>query len=590
MSRLVIDPVTRAGGQLRVDAEVSSGTVSDAWVSATMFRGIETVLPGRDPRDVWLLAQRVCGTCTSVHALASVRAVERALAIQVPKNARLVRNIMAGALLVRDHVMVLYQRALPDWVDIGAAATADPAEASRLALSSSAWPNSSPSYFGGVRDRLAAMVKSGDPGLFGSGASGHPGYRLSPAQSLLLMAHMLEAFDWQVGYLRLEALLGGKDPHPQTYLVGGMALAPPWGGPAASKTRQHPQVPDKKAPGALSPEGLQLIDEIVASGRAFVEQVYVPDFRLLAAAYPDYAKIGAGPGSYLAFGDYPLDDALTPALYLPSGRLMQGNLEAAQPVVEAGVAESVVHAWYTDVAGDITLQRPADGQTSPQFTGSIPLETLDGSGKYTWIKGARYDGIAVEAGPLARLLVGAANGQEDIRRAVAKMLDETGLDAAAMPSVIGRMLARTVEAQLIGGKLHDWVTELRASLATGDVAVANIERWDPASWPSEAEGWSLGEGPRGAVGHWVGIRDGQVSRYQIVDGSTFNVSPRDALGLRGTLEFALRGLTVADPAKPLEILRVLHSIAPCAACAAHVHHPRPGGEPTIRIHAAEAIR
>ena len=589
MTRIVIDPVTRVGGQLRVEAEVAGGAVTDAWVAGTMLRGIETVAVGRDPRDAWLLTQRVCGTCTGVHGLASVRAVEQALGIQIPTNARLVRNIMAGTMLVRDHVMVLYQRALPDWVDINAATTADDLATSRLAQASSGWPRSGSGYFRTMRDRLAALVASGQPGPFG-GWSGHPGYRLSPEQSLLLMSHMLEAFDWQRDFLRAEALLGGKDPHAQTYLVGGVALAPPWGGPEASMTRQHPPVPGRNTPAALSEEGLDLLGGLIAGARTFVDQVYVPDVRMLAEAYPEYAGIGAGPGNYLAFGDYPLDGGKDPAMLLPRGRLMDGNLEAAQPVSEASVAESVQHAWYTYDNGDDALRKPFEGQTDPAFTATIPLTQLDGDGKYTWCKAARYEGLVMETGPLARVLVAAANGQAEIRLALGKAFDLTGLRTNSMASVIGRMVARTVESQVFALQLGTWVEELRSNLATGDVALVNIASWDPVSWPSEAQGWSLGEGPRGAVGHWMSFSNERVDHYQIVDGSTWNASPRDALGMRGPLEVALTGVRVADPAQPLEILRVIHSIAPCAACAVHAFDPRPGGRRVLPASVMEATR
>jgi len=590
MSRIAIDPVTRAGGQLRVEAEVSSGAVTEAWVSGTMYRGIEAVLHGRDPREAWLLAQRVCGTCTGVHALASVRAVERALGIVIPKNARLVRNVMGGAILVRDHAMVFYQRSLPDWVDIAAAVTADPVETSRLARAASAWPKSDSEYFKGVRDRLAAILASDQKGPFGGGWSGHPAYRLTPEQSLLLMAHMLEALDWQRDFLRIEALLGGKDPHPQTYLVGGMALAPPWGGPKASKTRQHPQVPDHNAPVALSDEGLDLIASLIADARAFVDQVLVPDVKLLVAAYPDYAQIGAGPNSYLAFGDYPQDETRDPVQFLTGGRLVEGNLEGAKPVDQSDVAESVQHAWYAYPDGDDSLHQPVNGVTAPAFNAQLPLTQLDGGGKYTWIKAARYNGLVMETGPLARVLVGAANGQNEIRLALSRVLEETTLGIESMASVVGRLLARMIESQVMVRQLDGWVWELRQNLATGDVAIANIELWDPVSWPSGAQGWSLGEGPRGAVGHWLSIKDGYIDAYQIVDGSTWNGSPRDALGLPGPLEVALVGVPVADAGQPIEIQRVIHSIAPCAACAAHVLDPRPGAGRALSVHAREATR
>ncbi len=276
-------------------------------------------------------------------------------------------------------------------------------------------------------------------------------------------------------------------------------------------------------------------------------------------------------------------------MFFSAGRLTGGNLEGSEPVSEAGVGESVQHAWYTYDSGDNTLRRPFEGATDPDFTATVPLTELDAAGKYTWVKAPRYDGLAMETGPLARILVGAANGQPDIRLALATLLDETGLGTEAMPSVIGRMLARAAEAQLIARQLDGWVWELRSSLATGDVALTNIEYWDPVSWPDEAEGWSLGEGPRGAVGHWMGLKNERVSRYQIVDGSGWNASPRDALGIAGPLEVALAGLRVADPAQPLELLRVIHSMAPCAACAAHLYRPEPGATGSCK-HTTETTR
>jgi hydrogenase large subunit len=590
VTRITIDPISRIGGQLRIEAEITGGRVAEAWASATMFRGLETVLPGRDPRDAWLLAQRICGTCTGVHAAASVRAVEQALGIQIPTNARLIRNILAGTLFVRDHVMTLYQRSLPDWVDTGAIAAADPVATARLAAAASPWPNSGSEYFRDVRDRLSAVIASQQPGPFAPAWPGHPAYRLSPEQSLLLMAHMLEALGWQADFMRIATLLSGKEAHPQTFLVGGMALAPPWGGPAASKTRQHPQVPDRNAPVALSEEGIDLMRGLVADARVFVDQVFVPDTTLLLAAYPEWSRIGAGPGSYLANGEFPLDDGKDSTLLLPGGRLMDGNLERAEPVSEASVGESVIHAWYAYDNGDDALRRPFEGQTVPTYTGEVPLAQLSDGAKYTWVKGARYDGRVMETGALARVLVAAANGQSEVRSALGRLITGTGVAPDGFTGTLGRSMARAVEAEVVGRKLDAWLWELKSSLATGDVAVANIERWDPASWPSEVEGWSLGEGPRGAVGHWLRIKNAVIDHYQVVDGSTWNTSPRDSLGLPGPLEAALVGVDVADPAQPIELLRVIHSFAPCAACAAHVFGPGSDGSTGVHAHVQERTR
>ena len=590
MARITIDPITRIGGQLRVEAEIDAGKVSAAWSSATMFRGIETVLRGRDPRDAWLLAQRICGTCTGVHGLASVRAVEQALGITIPTNARLIRNILSGTVLVRDHVMTLYLASLPDWVDSSAAIRADPAATSTLASAQGAWPKSGSDYFKGVRDRLAAVVGSDQPGPFAPAWPGHPAYRLSPEQSLLLVAHALEALEWQRDFMRVLTLLGGKDTHPQTFLVGGMALVPPWGGPAVSQTRQHPQVPDHNAPIALSEEGITLMRGLVAGALAFVDQVLVPDTQLLLATFPEWAKIGTGPGSYLCNGEYPLDDGKDAARLFPAGHLTDGNLERSEPVSEASVGETVQHAWYAYGSGDESLLRPFEGETVPSYTGQVPLVQLSDGAKYSWVKAARLDGGVMEAGALARVLVAAANGQSEVRLTLGRQLTASGLAADAMRGTLGRSLARSIEAEVMTRKLDAWLWDLQSNLATGDVAVTSVERWDPASWPDEVEGWSLGEGPRGAVGHWLRIRDKVVDHYQVVDGSTWNTSPRDALGLPGPMEAALAGVAVADPARPVELLRVIHSFAPCAACAAHVLQPAGAGPIGRHQHAPEGTR
>lgn len=591
MARLTIDPVTRAGGHLRVEADLTGGAVDQAWASVTMLRGMESVLRGRDARDAWLLAERICGTCTGVHALASVRAVENALGISIPPNARLVRNVLGATQLVRDHVLGFYQAQGPDWVDAQAAIAADPVATSRLAKTMSDWPNVGSDYFKSVRERLAAVIGSDQPGIFAGGAPGHSGYRLSPEQSLILLAHLLEALDWQRAYMRIHALLGGKDPHPQTYLVGGMALAPPWGGPTSPANRQHPVIPDRNAPFPLSEDGITLIDGLIADARNFVDQVYTPDVRMIAAAYQEWTTIGAGSGDYLAWGDYPKDDTAKPQLVLPRGRLTLGNVMLGLEADPASVAETVSRAWFAYPDGDETLLAPADGLTVPGNAGpAVPLTALDGGGKYSWVKAARYDGRPYETGPLARMLIGAANGQSEIRLGLQRILEQTGLVQEVLPSVIGRMLARAVEAQILVRETDGWLWELKSNLATGDVAVMDLTWWDPASWPKEVQGVSIGESPRGAVGHWVAIKDGLIDRYQVVDGSTWNLAPRDAMGGLGPIEAALAGLSVADPKRPLEVSRVVHSFAPCAACASHVFTPQAPGPMDIRARAVEGIR
>ncbi|HEY3336544.1 MAG TPA: nickel-dependent hydrogenase large subunit [Candidatus Limnocylindrales bacterium] len=589
MSRLVVDPVTRVNGQLRVEVDVDGGAVTDALASATMFRGLETVLRGRDPREVWLLANRICGTCTGVHGLASVRAVERALRVRIPANARILRNLLASTGLVRDHVLTFYQAGLPDWVDVTQALKADPSATARLGRSISDWPSSTTDAMTAARDRFAASAASG-PGPFTSPWSGHPAYALSPEQSLLLLAHAVEALDWQRQLMRIHALLGGKDPHPQTYLVGGMALAPPWGGPTARSNRGHPEIPDRNAPNPLSADGLALLDASIGAAAAYVNGVYLPDVRLLAGAYREWGSIGAGPGNYLSWGDLPESDELDGPRYLPAGRLVGGNLARVNGADPDAVGESVIHAWYGDEVDAADLRVPAKGQTTPAFDAPLPLGQLSADGRYTWIKAARYDGQPMETGPLARVLIAHADGRDALTTPLGELLTALGRGVDVLPSVLGRTLARAVEAQAVIRRADSWVWELKSSLATGDVSVADITSWDPESWPQGADGWSVGEGPRGSVAHWVGIANKVVERYQVVDGSTWNLSPRDVLGTRGPLETALAGTPVADPTRPLEVLRVVHSFNPCPTCAVHAFDPDGTGPFDIRVHAAEGTR
>jgi Ni,Fe-hydrogenase I large subunit len=581
MARLVVDPVTRVGGHLRIEADVAAGQVTDAWSSGTMFRGIESLIVGRDPRDAWMFAERICGTCTGVHALASVRAVERAFGVTVPKNARLIRNLLAATLAIRDHALGFYLSQAPDWVDVKAASTADPAAASLLARARSEWKQSSAEYFTGVRDRLAAVIGSNQPGPYGNGYWGHPAYRLSPAESLVVCAHGLEALDWQRRLMRIHTLLGGRDPHPQTYIVGGMALTPPWGGPPARLAHEHPQVPQRNAPDPLGAAGLTVVLDLIADAQTFVNQVLVPDVLGIAAAYPEWARIGAGPGGLLSYGEYPEDDGPTPGLFLPRGRILGRDLSKTGTVEQEHVAEAVAHAWYAD-SGEPGYRLASAGVTSPAPP-AIPFTGLDGAGRYSWMKAPRYDDTPLETGPLARLLVAYVNGQPDVKAAIEPATTALGGGPDALFGTLGRLVASAVEAKVLADHAFAWFGMLEANLATGDLAVVDASSWDPRSWPDRAEGWSLGEGPRGAVGHWVSIRDQVVERYQVVDATTWNASPRDAAGTRGPLETALVGTRVADPAQPLELLRVVHSFSPCAACAVHAFDPHHMGPVAIHV-------
>ena len=583
MDRLVIDPVTRIGGHLRIEANVEAGAVRDAWSTGTMFRGLELILRGRDPRDAWIFASRICGMCTGVHALGSVRAVENALGIAIPRNARLIRNLLAGTQYLQDHVVQFYQLQSFDWVDVQAALAADPAATSALAKSISDHPTSSTAYFQSVKDRLAALFASGQLGPFAQGLWGHPAYAFPPAADLLFVAHYFEALDWQRTLMRIHTLLGGISPHVATYLVGGMAVVPQWGGPSRASSGEHPQV-DRKSPGALSPTGLTDMGGILDAARRFIEEVYVPDVALLARTYGDWATIGRGRGNYLAYGEFPEDDSGGQLLLFPRGRVMDGDVSQALSIDQSGVAETVVHSWYTYTGDPAALKPPAEGETSPAYAGPpLPLTSLEGADRYSWLKAPRYEDDPMEVGPAARMLVAYAAGAADIRARVDAATAGLGGRPIALASTLGRTVARSIEAQVLATRLTEWLGQLTANLSLGDLAVADITRWDPDSWPASATGFSLGEGSRGAVGHWLSIGNRQVADYQVVDASTWNASPRDELGRRGALEEALVGTPVADAGRPLEILRTVHSFDPCTACAVHAWDPTARGPIGIRV-------
>jgi hydrogenase large subunit len=556
MTRIAIDPITRIEGHLRIEARVEHGVVTDAWSSSTMFRGMEIVLKNRDPRDAWLFAQRICGVCTTVHALASVRAVEDALAIEIPANAQLIRNIIAGTQWVQDHVIHFYHLHALDWVDVASALKADPRETSRIAVSLSPWPKSSAGYFAAVQARLAKLTQSGaDLGLFANGYWGHPAYRLPPAVNLLAVAHYLEALEWQREVIKVQAILGAKNPHPQTYLVGGMAIPV-----------------DLTSQAAINDHRLAEMLRLIRLAKTFIEQVYIPDLLAIGGAYKDWAKHGASAGNYLTYGDFPSAGSRDPkTFWIPRGIIAHGNLAHVLPLDEKRIGEYVAHSWFTYDEGDRAAKHPLDGETSPKYTGpKPPYEFLETDNKYSWVKAPRYEGMPMEVGPLARMLVGYASGHADIRTAVDKTLAALGLRLPDLSSTLGRIVARGIETQLMVDRVLQWHDDLVANVAGGDLRVHNGTRWDPASWPASAAGWGAHEGPRGALGHWIKIKNQVIENYQCVVPTTWNSSPRDAAGVRGPYETALLGTPVADPQRPLEILRTVHSFDPCMACAVHV--------------------
>ena len=568
MTRIAIDPITRIEGHLRIEVEVQDGVVTDAWSSGTMFRGMELILKGRDPRDAWVFAQRACGVCTTVHALASVRSVENALGMTIPTNARLVRNLIAGSQYVQDHVIHFYHLHALDWVDVVSALSASPSDTATLAQSISDWPLSSRSYFAGVKAKLETFVASGQLGPFANGYWGNAAYKLPPAANLLAVAHYLEALDWQRQVIKIHGLLGAKNPHPQTYVTGGMALSL-----------------DPNSTTALNARGISEIAALLKQAQDFVDKVYIPDVLAVAGFYKDWAAIGQGIGNYMSYGDFPEDNSGQPsANFLPRGRIMGRDLSKVEPVDHLSVAETVAHSYYTYDGGDDKLLHPWDGQTNPKYAGPTPpFEDLVGFDKYSWLKAPRYEDQPMEVGPLARMLVAYASGVSEVKAAVDGVLGTLGVGPEALFSTLGRIAARAVETQVLAARSAKWLQDLDDNLGTGDLAIADVSKWDPSTWPSEAQGWGFEEAPRGSLGHWIKIKNQTIDNYQLVVPSTWNGSPRDSQGRRGAWEEALIGTPVNDVTQPVEILRTVHSFDPCMACAVHVYDPAGGAGVEIRI-------
>lgn len=552
MTKIVVDPITRIEGHLRIEAEVSGGRIVDAWSSSTMFRGIEKILQGRDPRDAWYFTQRFCGVCTTVHSIASIRAVENALNIKIPPNAELIRNIIIGIQNVQDHVIHFYHLHALDWVDITSALKADPAKTASLAASISDWPLNSPTYFRSVQDKLKAFVAKGRLGPFANGYWGHSAMKLPPEANLMATAHYLEALEWQKDVIKIHAILGSKNPHPQTFLVGGMAI---------------PIDPDSQ--NALNADKLAEISRLLKKAQAFVEKVYIPDLLAVASFYKEWAAIGGGVGNYLSYGEFP--DPASGKLFFPPGIILAKDLSKVHPVDHKKIAEYVDHSWYEYSGGQGKGAHPWDGETEARYSGpKPPYQSLDTERKYSWVKSPRYEERPMEVGPLAKLLVAYAAGHQETRDAVTLVLKHLNVGPEALFSTLGRTGARGLDCLITAQQLPKWLGQLEENIAKGDLRIHAQEMWDPSSWPGEAAGYGFHEAPRGALGHWIRIRDKEILNYQAVVPSTWNASPRDHKGQRGPYEEALIGTPIADPNRPVEILRTIHSFDPCLACAVHV--------------------
>ena len=569
---LVVDPITRIEGHLRIEAQLDDGgRITRASSSGTMVRGLEIILRGRDPRDAWAFAQRICGVCTLVHGLASVRAVEDALKYEIPPNAQLIRNLMVAAQYVHDHVMHFYHLHALDWVDVVSALSADPKRTSELAQSISSYPNSSPGYFADVRARVKGFVETGQLGIFANAYWGHPAYKLPPEANLLAVAHYLDALAWQRDVARLHAVFGGKNPHPN-FLVGGVPCA------ISIDAGGAPRLAGTENATAVNMAGLSLVQGIINEMRRFVDQAYVPDTLAIASFYKDWGAQGEGLGNFMTYGDFPAKGLQDPKSYLvPAGVILNRNLNEIQPLdmhAEDQIQEFVAHSWYDYEGGKAKGLHPYIGETKLNYTGpKPPYKNLDVDQAYSWLKAPRWRGKPVEVGPLARVLMMYATGNAQAKELVDGTLKKLDVPVQALFSTLGRTAARTLETKIIADTMQTWFDNLMANLKAGDVRTFNDAKWDPSTWPREAKGVGYMEAPRGGLGHWIVIRDGKIANYQAVVPSTWNAGPRDAQGQDGAYEAALKGHVLHDPKQPIEILRTIHSFDPCLACAVHVSGP-----------------
>ena len=552
-TRISIDPITRIEGHLRIDCEVENGKVSKAWSSGQMWRGVELILLGRDPRDAWAITQRICGVCTTVHAVTSVRAVENALKLEIPLNAQYIRNMIITAHAVHDHIVHFYHLSALDWVDVVSALKADPVKTAQLAESLSDWDGNSRHVMTETQNRLKTFVGGGQLGVFANGYWGHPAMKLSPEVNLLAVAHYLQALDIQRYANKIVATLGSKTPHIQNLAVGGVS---------------NPIATDSQS--VLSVERLLLIKEMIDKVGAFIRNCYLVDVAAIGAFYSDWTAIGQGITDYLAVPDLPMDGKGTQFM-MPGGYIQGGDLATYKPIksfddpyFKEGVAESVKHSWYNyQHPGAL---HPWKGETSPNYT------DFQDDGKYSWVKSPTFYGKPAQVGPLAQVLCGVAAGHQPTIGYVNKVVDTVSslvgakIPLTALHSTIGRHAARAVRCGVMYECLQANWQALMENLAKGDVKTFN----KPVFPKEEIMGFGFHEAPRGVLSHWAVIKEGKIANYQCVVPTTWNAAPRNEDDSVGPYEAALLGTPVADPEKPLEVLRTVHSFDPCLACAVHL--------------------
>jgi hydrogenase large subunit len=576
--RVVVDPICRIEGHLRIEVNVDDeNVIRNAVSTGNMWRGLEVILRGRDPRDAWAFTERICGVCTGVHALASVRAVEDAVGIQIPANANHIRNLMMLAQYTQDHLVHFYHLHALDWVDVVSALKADPKATSALQQSLSPWPKSSPGYFRDTQARLKRFVESGQLGPFSNAYWGSPAYKLPPEANLMAVTHYLEALDFQREIVKIHTIFGGRNPHPN-WVVGGMPCSFSLDGT-----------------GGINMDWLNLVSSIIDRSIEFVDQVYIPDLKAIASFYKDWNYGGGLSGKNLmSYGGFPdvANDWSQENMMMPGGAILNGDLSQVHEVDVRDpeqIQEFVTHSWY-EYPDETQGLHPWDGITEPNFElgpnakgTKTNIEQIDEGAKYSFIKAPRWRGNAMEVGPLARYVVAYARGDEEIKEQVDSLLQDLGLPLPAIFSTLGRTAARGLECSWSAHKMRYVFDNMMANLKAGDTATANMDMWEPEAWPADARGVGHVEAPRGSLGHWVHIKDTKIENYQAVVPTTWNASPRDSAGNIGAYEAALLGTPMANAEQPLEILRTIHSFDPCLACSTHVMSPDGKELATVKV-------
>ena len=551
--RIIVDPITRIEGHLRIEVEVDENNViQKAYSSSTLWRGLETIVKNRDPRDVGFLIQRICGVCTFSHYRAGIEAVEDALGIVPPLNAKLTRSLMNQSLFMHDHVVHFYHLHGLDWVDVVAALDADVEKASKEAFKYAKYPIATgENDLKKVKDRVKEFVQRGQLGPFANAYWGHKTYRLSPEQNLIVLSHYLKALEVQRDLAKLMALFGGKQPHPQSLTVGGVTC-----------------VMDLLDPSRMG-EYLTLFKK----GVEFIENAYEADVIMVASAYKDEPSVTqiAGVKNFMSHREMQLNRN---EFLFDTGIIYDLDLSKVFEINEDLITEEATHSWYENNEA----LHPYDGKTNPKYTGLKDMETIgangekmhskviDEKGKYSWIKSPRYDSKTMEVGPLACILISYAKGNKRIVPLVDEFLEKTQLPKSALFSALGRTAARMIQTKAIA----------KYGLEAFNTLIENL-KVDQDTYTSykidknkEYKGRFIGDVPRGMLSHWIRIKNGVVENYQAVVPSTWNAGPIDALGQVGPYESNLVGVKVADITQPLEIIRIIHSFDPCIACAVHV--------------------